>query len=192
MFNTLVQRFGGLTDTTGKAIVDECGLEHFWESGVDIHDTSSSNAIKKTGGQEKWVLHLTELGITNKWIPMELPACQNGDLTHCWVKGYPTKEFHVIIQAPESSLEEERHSELDCMLQDNWPLGWQMFQTNLAWYWIVLLLSTPFWAMTHITRSLYTNNLVSLLLLTCFVIVYPGTPCLSYPLTNILSFDQVP
>lgn len=45
--NSLVQGFGSLTDTTGKAVVDECGLEHFRESGVDIHHTSSSNAIDK-------------------------------------------------------------------------------------------------------------------------------------------------
>lgn len=82
MFYTLVQCLGSLADTTGEAIVDECGLEHFWESSVDIHDTSSSNAIKN-----RWTrnsrLNLTKIGMTNEWIPVELPACQNGDLTHC-------------------------------------------------------------------------------------------------------------
>ena len=45
MFHTLIECLGSLTDAAGQSIVDECGLEDFWESGVDIHDTSSSNAI---------------------------------------------------------------------------------------------------------------------------------------------------
>lgn len=49
VFHLLVQCLGGLPDATGKAIVNECGLEHFWESGVDIHDTSSCNAAKSIG-----------------------------------------------------------------------------------------------------------------------------------------------
>lgn len=44
VFHLLVQCLGGLPDATGKAIVNECGLEHFWESGVYFHDTSSGNA----------------------------------------------------------------------------------------------------------------------------------------------------
>ena len=44
-FYLLVQGLGSLTDTTGKTIVDECGLEHFRESGVDIHHTSGSSAV---------------------------------------------------------------------------------------------------------------------------------------------------
>lgn len=42
--DSLVQRFGGLTDTAGQTVVDEGGLEHLRESGVDIHHTSSSDA----------------------------------------------------------------------------------------------------------------------------------------------------
>lgn len=44
LLHLLVQCLGGLPDATGKAIVNECGLEHFWESSVDIHYTSSCNA----------------------------------------------------------------------------------------------------------------------------------------------------
>lgn len=43
---TLVEGLSSLTDTTGEAIVDECGLQHFRESGVDIHHTSGSDAVK--------------------------------------------------------------------------------------------------------------------------------------------------
>lgn len=87
----LVQGLGSLADTTGEAIVDECGLEHFRESGVDIHDTSSSNAIRN-GRKREGYKKLPKWGMTNEWILVELPACQNRDLTHCRVKGYPTKE----------------------------------------------------------------------------------------------------
>lgn len=44
VFHLLVQCLGTLPDATGKAIVNESGLENFRESGVDIHDTSSCNA----------------------------------------------------------------------------------------------------------------------------------------------------
>lgn len=46
--NALVQSLGRLTDAAGEAVVDQCGLEHFRESGVDIHHTSGSDAVQNT------------------------------------------------------------------------------------------------------------------------------------------------
>ena len=45
----LVQSLCCLTDSAGETIVDECGLEHFGESGVHIHHTSSGDAEDTTG-----------------------------------------------------------------------------------------------------------------------------------------------
>lgn len=52
LLHLLVQCLGGLPDATGKAIVNECGLEHFWESSVDIHYTSSCNAAPVKASQQ--------------------------------------------------------------------------------------------------------------------------------------------
>lgn len=41
----LVQCLCGLTDTAGETVVDECGLQHLGQGGVDIHHTSGSNAV---------------------------------------------------------------------------------------------------------------------------------------------------
>ncbi|KAI4900694.1 hypothetical protein NFI96_033780, partial [Prochilodus magdalenae] len=39
-----VQSLGSLTDTAGKPVMDECGLQHFRQGGVHIHHSSGSNA----------------------------------------------------------------------------------------------------------------------------------------------------
>lgn len=54
LLHLLVQCLGGLPDATGKAIVNECGLEHFWESSVDIHYTSSCNAAPIKASEQLW------------------------------------------------------------------------------------------------------------------------------------------
>lgn len=53
------------------------------------------------------MLNMTQIRISDQSTPVELPAHQNTNLTHCGVKGYPTKETQVIIKAPDSSLARE-------------------------------------------------------------------------------------
>lgn len=43
----LIQSLGGLPDSTGESVVDECGLQHFGQGGVHIHHTSGSDAVHK-------------------------------------------------------------------------------------------------------------------------------------------------
>lgn len=77
-FHVLVQCLGGLPDATGKAIVNECGLEHFWESGVDIHDTSSCNAAPIVKHRNKFNIRARGRGVREA-MRVVLPTCQDGD-----------------------------------------------------------------------------------------------------------------
>ena len=99
----LVQSLRCLADTAGETVVDECGLEHFGESGVHIHHTSSGDAEDTSTGkatltnkQKRHTIVIACVDDTNK-----SPAHQIRVLTHKIGEGVSDKRkvnHHSVLE----------------------------------------------------------------------------------------------